>query len=53
MRKTLERIVIRNWRPKLICLLCAILVWLSVDFFLVRGDTDEWDMNEIRVTLPE
>lgn len=49
----LRKLLIDNWKPKYICLLCAVLVWLMVDRLLVRGSTPEWDLDDIRIALPE
>ncbi len=54
IRNRLRKMLVINWRPKLICLVLAILLWSWVEYFYVdtRSD-DEWDENDIRFTLPE
>ncbi len=54
IRNKLRKLFISHWRPKLICLVLAILLWSWVEYFYVdtRSD-DEWDENDIRFTLPE
>ncbi len=49
----LRKLLLNNWRPKLLCLICAVVVWLMVNHLLVRNDGAEWDIDDIRVVLPE
>ncbi len=49
----IRKLLTLNWRPKLICLLLAVLVWVWVEFFYVRDENKEWDMDDIRLSLPE
>lgn len=42
----------RNWKPKLICLLLAILVWGWVEYRYVQ-DSPEWDLDDVRLSVPE
>ncbi len=54
IQNRLRKIFVRHWRPKLICLVLAILLWSWVEHFYVdtRGE-DEWDEDDVRFTLPE
>ena len=52
-RIQLKKLLLNNWRPKLLSLICAVVVWLMVNHLLVRGDSAEWDIDDIRVVLPE
>ena len=50
----LKRLLLVNWRPKLICLAAAILLWGWVQVLYVNDSKDdEWDVDEVRFTLPE
>ncbi len=52
----LKKFLTVNWRPKLICLILAILLWLWVDYFYVRSETDtaeQWDEDAIQFELPD
>lgn len=49
----IRELLTHNWRPKLICLLLAVLVWVGVEFIFVRDENKEWDMDDIRLSLPE
>lgn len=49
----LKKLLIDNWKPKYICLGCAVLVWLMVNHLLVRGEAPEWNIDDIRIVLPE
>ena len=51
-RRSLRSRLTQNWKPKLICLLLAVLVWVWVEFRYVESD-DEWGLDEIRLSLPE
>ncbi len=51
-RRSLRSRLIENWKPKLICLLLAVLVWVWVEVRYVESD-DEWGLDEIRLSLPE
>ncbi len=54
LQNRLRKIFVSNWRPKLICLVIAILLWSWVEHFYVDSHSDdEWDENDIRFTLPE
>ncbi|MBQ2814219.1 MAG: hypothetical protein IJE66_04340 [Akkermansia sp.] len=52
-RNIIQRLFLNNWKPKLICLVCAVVVWLLVNHLLVRGDSPEWDIDDIRISKPE
>lgn len=41
-----------NWKPKLVCLLLAVLVWVWVEYRYVQ-DASEWDLNDVRLSVPE
>ncbi len=34
-------------------LVCAVVVWLLVNHLLVRGNSPEWDIDDIRLANPE
>ncbi len=54
VQNRLKKLLVVNWRPKLLCLGAAILLWSWVQLLYVNdsGD-DEWDVDEVRFTLPE
>lgn len=53
-RLQLKKLLLNNWKVKLICLGCAVAVWLMVNHLLVRDEgSPVWDIDDIRVTLPE
>lgn len=52
-RNIIKALLIENWKPKLVCLVCAVVVWLLVNHLLVRGDSPEWDIDDIRFANPE
>lgn len=39
--------------PKLVCLLLAILVWMMVEYIYVREASENWDLNDVRLSMPE
>lgn len=43
--------LLRNWKPKLICLALAVLVWLWVELRYVQ-DNDDWDIDSVRLSEP-
>ena len=53
LQKKISQAITKNWQPKLICLVLAILVWVVVDCFYVQDSNEEWDLNNIRVSIPE
>ncbi len=54
IRNRLHKLFIVHWRPKLICLACAILLWTWVELVYVKGHgDDEWDEDDVRFTLPD
>ncbi len=54
LQTRLRKIFLSNWRPKLICLVIAVLLWSWVEYFYADSrDNDEWDEDDIRFTLPE
>ncbi|MBQ4614668.1 MAG: hypothetical protein IJB31_07065 [Akkermansia sp.] len=52
-RERIKKLITLNWRPKLVCLLAAIIVWLWVEWFYVRDENTEWDMDNIQLSIPE
>lgn len=52
-RIQIRKLLFNNWKPKYLCLGCAVLVWLMVNHLLVRGDAPEWNIDDIRIVLPE
>ncbi len=54
LQNKLRKFFTNNWRPKLICLVLAILLWSWVEHFYVETDSgSEWDEDDVRFTLPE
>lgn len=53
IQKYISKSLSGNWQPKLICLALAILVWVVVDCFYVQDSNEEWDLNNIRISIPE
>ncbi len=54
IQKRLHKIFVSNWRPKLICLAIAVLLWSWVEYFYADSHSgDEWDEDDVRFTLPE
>lgn len=49
----LKKALTSNLRPKLACLAAAILVWLVVYYVYVREPNENWDLNDVRLSLPE
>lgn len=43
--------MLRNWRPKLVTLGLAILVWLIVNYS--HSDSEEWAYDDINVSIPD
>lgn len=52
-RIRLRKLLTTNWQAKLICLAAAVVVWLMVNHLLVRGASPEWDIDDIRLSVPE
>lgn len=42
----------RNWKPKLITLAMAIVVWALVSYS-TDENSDEWDEDDTRIVIPE
>ncbi len=42
----------RNWKPKLITLGLAIIVWCLVSYSN-SDNSDEWDAHDTRIVVPE
>ncbi len=54
IQNRLRKIFVINWRPKLICLVLAVLLWFWVDHIYSGSRNDgEWDVDDVRFTLPE
>lgn len=53
IQKKIARMITYNWQPKLICLALATLVWVVVDCFYVQDSNEEWDLNNIRISVPD
>ncbi len=54
IQNRLRKLLVANWRPKLICLVLAILLWSWVEYFYADTHSDnEWDEDDVRFTLPE
>ncbi len=54
IQNRLRKLFVNNWRPKLICLAIAILLWSWVEYFYADPrNGDEWDEDDVRFTLPE
>lgn len=51
-QRSLRSRITNNWKAKLICLLIAIFVWFWVQTRYVSG-SDEWGLDEIRLSVPE
>lgn len=51
--KKLKASLTINRLPKLICLLLAILVWMVVEYVYVRESSENWDLNDVRLSMPE
>lgn len=48
----LKKLLTNDWKTKLLCLACAVVVWLMVHS-LIEGDSTGWDIHDIRISLPE
>lgn len=54
LQKKLLTIATFNWKPKLVCLALAIIIWLVVDRFFVQPTSDKvWNLDDIRLSLPD
>lgn len=51
-QRSLRSRITNNWKAKIICLLLAIFVWFWVEMRYVDG-SDEWGLDEIRLSIPE
>ncbi len=52
-RIRLRKLLTTNWLAKLICLAAAVVVWFMVNHLLVRGSSPEWNIDDIRLSMPE
>ena len=54
LQKKITQMITFNWKPKLICLALAIVIWLVVDCFFVQSTSDKvWNIDDIRLSLPD
>lgn len=51
--KKLKEAITTNRTPKLVCLLLAILIWMVVEYMYVRESNENWDLNDVRLSMPE
>ncbi|MDO4954846.1 MAG: hypothetical protein Q4E43_06885 [Akkermansia sp.] len=51
--KQLQRIFIDNWKPKLVCLVVAVLVWLLINRIVEQEETPVWEIDEVLTSQPE
>ena len=51
--KRLQLIFIANWKPKLVCLVVAVLVWLFVNRIVEQEETPVWEIDEVLTSQPE
>ena len=45
--KTLRKMFVDNWKPKLVCLVVAVLVWLLVNRIVEQEETPVWEIDEV------
>lgn len=53
LRTRIKEAITLNRMPKLVCLLLAILVWMVVEYIYVREADENWDLNDVRLSMPE
>lgn len=54
LQKKITQMITFNWKPKLICLALAVVIWTVVECFFVQSATNKgWDLDRIRLSLPE
>ncbi len=53
IRKKIVNILTHNWKPKLVCLGIAILVWLGLNKLVDDEETPVWEVNEVLFSQPE
>lgn len=51
--KTVRKLFIDNWKPKLVCLVVASLVWLLVNRIVQQEETPVWEIDEVLTSQPE
>ena len=51
--KTLRKLFIDNWKPKLVCLVVAVLVWLLINGSVEQEETPVWEIDEVLTSQPE
>lgn len=50
---TIKSLFVENWKPKLLTLMAAVVVWVIVDRLYVRDVGSEWGVDDIRLSMPE
>lgn len=50
---TFRKMFIDNWKPKLVCLVVAALVWLLVNRIVEQEETPVWEIDEVLTSQPE
>lgn len=50
---TFRKMFIDNWKPKLVCLVVAVLVWLLVNRIVEQEETPVWEIDEVLTSQPE
>lgn len=53
LRTRIKEALTVNCLPKLVCLLLAIMVWMVVEYIYVRESNENWDLNDVRLSMPE
>ena len=54
LQKKIVELLTLDWKPKLICLIIAVVIWTWVETFYVQSDSDKrWDLDRIRLSLPD
>ena len=54
LQKKIMELITLDWKPKLISLIIAVVIWTWVETFYVKSDSDkQWDLDRIRLSLPD
>lgn len=54
LQEKIVKMITFDWRPKYICLALAVVIWVVVECFFVQPSTNKsWNLDEIRLSLPE
>lgn len=53
IRKKIASILTHNWKPKLVCLGIAIVVWFCLNQLVKDEETPVWEVNEVLLSQPE